>query len=171
MLPLRTVLFLDTSIMCYLHPSFKGYRHKDNLLGFVQRKQGLLFCTETIKDEYLRRYDRLPHFVSFLDSGIERDLKESCTDELLQALFSDETARMSGRSDMMAVLEAGVALVRIAELSAKRPVRLLTSNMGLYQHCVKDKEEVVEQILNAYGLEHLVPVVSLRGLEERNFDE
>eukprot|EP01124_Arcella_intermedia_P034853 TRINITY_DN8713_c0_g1_i11.p1 TRINITY_DN8713_c0_g1~~TRINITY_DN8713_c0_g1_i11.p1 ORF type:complete len:105 (-),score=2.88 TRINITY_DN8713_c0_g1_i11:247-561(-) len=86
------VYFLDNNILAFANPS-TNYKFHQKLVSFVERNQGLFFCTETVRTEYLRRWDKLPTFVTFVDSQIDLGLQQTVCNEILQNLFEKEVSR------------------------------------------------------------------------------
>jgi len=164
--------FLDTNILIYTEDKAL-YSDKEKLRKWLHERQGTLFVTEQIRDEYFRGNEhpqQLPSFVQFQHSTIEPGLKKECVRKLLE-LFREQ--RENIEPDLYALVEAGYALgpLFIAHPSLiEHSFHFLTNNMGIIHAAQIDLvlKQGMERIINACGLEHLIPVKPLNHTIVRN---
>jgi len=166
---LSPMYFLDTNNLNYVDERFP-YAAKKKLSEWLSRRQGTLFVTEQVRNEYLSFYTHttLPSFVQFHDSKIAPEIKRNCVQQILGLFLKSQRANIE--PDLYALVEAGYALGQLCVVNPTfldHPFFFLTNNMGIVNAAVKDKAraEKIEKIINANGLEHLIPIKPLTEID------
>lgn len=136
----------------------------------------IIVCyNETVRDEYnaMKRHE-LPSNFKYVNSGLSMATRESAYRDLITRWNIPASLTVNQQrkfmNDMYIIFEASFSMFsknspwKVGQMA---PI-LLTNNMRLYEKFLntETKEKVIESIINAHGMEHLIQLVTLDRLKE-----
>lgn len=153
-------VFVDTNILI-------DYINQQDVRDILNKSNDEYFYTETVKKEFSKRHNKydINKKFTFVNSDIKetdlnfilRDIQDYLKLDLLQA--------KSFYNDFIIIIEAGYGSFKdeigvLEKIPIEFPI-LITKNMKFYHKFIKNikNKELLEDMINDNGLEHLIKVV------------
>ena len=155
--------FVDTNIII-------SYLNQENQLitNFIDDPKNVFCYTETVQNELFKKItsNDIPTTFKFISSRLTERKKELALIELTKdAVFHlNDNQKKKFRNDIFIIFESGFCCYdeEVADSNDFTEPMLLTNNLKLYRKFIKEPVHAkrLEDIINLYGLEHLIRVVT-----------